>query len=472
MEAIKFPEKLQPLFTPMRYKVAYGGRGGAKSWSFARALLLIGVQRPIRILCCREFQKSIKDSVLTLLSDQIRGLGLESYYQILHNEIRGSNGTQINFEGLSQNVMGIKSYEGVDYVWVEEGNSVTKRSWDILIPTIRKDGSEIWVSFNPELEDDYAYDRWVVGEDPRAEVIEINWRDNPWFTGELNEERIAWKLRDPDGYEHVWEGKPRKWLEGAIYARQFRKAFEEERITCVPHDPEVRVFTAWDIGRTDDTAIWWYQRVGNEIHVIDHISESGGDPSYFASIILGKCVQVDLINGEVAIHYLVNGVKSEYATLEDADPFPGAVHRQEYEYQSHFLPHDAKAKRFEAHGKSVRDQLQEALGWGKVEINRILGKEDGIMAVRAAFPNIWIDKEKCFDGIRALRSYRREPMADDKSLKRDPKHDWASHSSDAFKEMVASLARAVAESVEKKVDRFHDYDMDYDDEEFNWKVAL
>lgn len=458
-QEIRFPEILYPLWEPMRYKVLHGGRGGAKSWTVARKCLLDGAQEPLRFLCCREFQKSIKDSVLTLLSDQITQMGMESHYEVLHNEIRGANGTLFNFEGLSHNVMGIKSYEGVDRVWVEEGHSVTKKSWDILIPTIRKPNSEIYVTFNPELEDDYAYERWVVGEDTRSLVIEINWRDNPWFPEVLNEERLAHKERDPESYDHVWEGKPRQWLEGAIYARQLRKAFEEERIGIVPFDPDVRVFTAWDIGRTDDTAIWWYQRVGNEIHIIDHISEAGGDPSYFASHILGVEVQIDIVGGEIE--------------CEVSDrPFEGATHRREYQYQTHFLPHDARAKRLEAHGKSVREQLQEALGWGKVDITRRLDREDGIQAVRTLFPKMWFSKERCADGIKALRSYRREAQMDDKSLKRDPKHDWASHSADAMRTLAAAYERSVAEAVEPTLRRFHDYDMEYEEDEFNWKVAL
>lgn len=469
---IEFPEKLSALFTPSRYKVMYGGRGGGKSWSVAMALVLMGAQKPIRVLCCREYQKSIKDSVLTLLADQIRRMELEGFYTVLHNEIRGSNGTAFNFEGLSQNVQGIKSYEGVDYVWVEEGNAVTKKSWDILIPTIRKEGSEIWVTFNPELEDDYAFERWVEGNDPMAIVINIGWQDNPWFPSVLNEERIAHKLRDPDSYDHVWEGKPRKWLEGAIYARQLRKAFEEERITIVPHDPETRVFTAWDIGRTDDTAIWWYQRVGNEIHIIDHVSEAGGDPSYFASLILGKRIQIDIIGGSLRCLYVVNGSPSESATFHDADDVEGSTHRQEYQYQTHFLPHDARAKRLEAHGKSVREQLQEALGWGKVDITRRLDREDGIQAVRTLFPRMWFDKAKCADGIKALRSYRREPQVDDKSLKKDPKHDWASHSADAIRTLAAAFERSVSEAVEERFVRHDDYNMDYEEDEINWKIAL
>src|SRR5690606_19695553 len=163
----EFPSKLKPLFQPYRYKVAYGGRGATKSWGFARALLIQGAQRKLRILCTREVQKSIKDSVHSLLSDQIQAMGLGHIYQVLQTEIRGVNGTEFLFAGLStQTVESIKSYEGVDICWVEEARAVSKRSWSILIPTIRKEGSEIWVSFNPELDTDETYVRFVVNPPP------------------------------------------------------------------------------------------------------------------------------------------------------------------------------------------------------------------------------------------------------------------------------------------------------------------
>ena len=155
---VEIPRKLEFLFRPARYKVAYGGRGSAKSWTFAQALLILGSKQKLRILCAREVQKSIKDSVHKLLSDQIKRLGLGSFYQILNTEIRGKNGTEILFSGLSdQTADSIKSFEGVDIAWVEEAQTVTKRSWDIFRPTIRKAGSEIWVSYNPELDTDATH---------------------------------------------------------------------------------------------------------------------------------------------------------------------------------------------------------------------------------------------------------------------------------------------------------------------------
>ena len=159
---IEFPLKLQCLFESARYKVLWGGRGGAKSWGIARALLIIGANKPIRVLCAREFQTSIKDSVHKLLSDQIINMGLTDFYEVVDRTIRGKNGSEFNFVGLKNNVANVKSYEGVDICWVEEAQSVSARSWDVLIPTIRKEQSEIWVSFNPELATDNTYQRFIL----------------------------------------------------------------------------------------------------------------------------------------------------------------------------------------------------------------------------------------------------------------------------------------------------------------------
>ncbi len=168
----------------------FGGRGGTKSWGAARALLIKAAKKPLRILCTREVQKSIKDSVHQLLSDQIEALGLGAQYQILTHEIRGANGSLIVFAGLAdQTVESIKSLEGFDVVWVEEARSCSRRSWSILIPTIRKEGSEIWVTFNPELDTDETYRRFVLNPPPDAVVVKMGWQDNPWFPEVLERER-------------------------------------------------------------------------------------------------------------------------------------------------------------------------------------------------------------------------------------------------------------------------------------------
>lgn len=209
------PEYAEALFAPMRYKVLYGGRGAARSWSVARALLIKAAATPLRVGCFRELQKSIKDSVHRLLTDQIDLLGLPGY-EITDHEIRHVNGSLFLFEGLRHNVTKIKSLEGIDIAWVEEAERVSKGSWDVLIPTIRKAGSEIWVNFNPDLEDDPTYQRFVVAPPPNAWVAKVSGADNPWFPEELATERAYLYAVDPDAAAHVWGGECRTATDAQI----------------------------------------------------------------------------------------------------------------------------------------------------------------------------------------------------------------------------------------------------------------
>jgi hypothetical protein len=205
---VKLPFKLKPIAEACRYKILYGGRGGAKSRSLATQALMNGIDKPLRILCAREVQKSIKQSVHQLLSDLIQEYNLGWFYEVIETEIRGKNGTQFFFAGLAGNtVESIKSFEGADICWVEEGQTVTKRSWDILIPTIRKPLSEIWVSFNPFMDFDNTYVRFVINPPEGALVIKINWSDNKWFPEELNKERLYCLESDPENYPNIWEGE-------------------------------------------------------------------------------------------------------------------------------------------------------------------------------------------------------------------------------------------------------------------------
>lgn len=224
---IKLPDKLLPILEPRRFKVMHGGRGGGKSHTVAQVLLAMGLQRDLRILCVREVQKSLKESSMQVLKDYINRLGLSPYYEVLQTEIRSKiNGTTFGFSGLKDHTAdSIKSWEGADIVWVEEAHSVTAHSWTILIPTIRKPGSEIWATFNPDQTDDYVYDRFVAHTDPDAWVCEVNWRDNPWFPDELDKERLKLKALNDDLYQHVWEGKCRS-VAGLLFKRHWFKRYD------------------------------------------------------------------------------------------------------------------------------------------------------------------------------------------------------------------------------------------------------
>lgn len=668
-----FPDKLQPLFKPKRYKVLYGGRGGAKSWGIARALLLMGTTKAIRVLCAREVQTSIGDSVLQLLEDQINQLELTDFYEVQKTSITGKNGTTFGFEGLRHNVNSLKSYEGADicwventlvdgkpiqdikvgdvvssynhetqrvekrkvtykfktpkpgavykliynggryiigtgnhpiylenrgytplkdvtpkdyiyvqetkltrnsplsrklwgnyrnkhtreetklckkwwavllglckgkeqqedeskqsdeqsknkgkddtytkqskrwqwerihespilalrktwtwmverigyndwykanqlqggfskrllqaggrvrrestsreeskrggqeekriltkyrvdsveiqkqedtrrhggsntgdYVynlevevnnnyfangvlvhncWVEEAVTVSKNSWDVLIPTIRKDKSEIWISFNPELEEDETYQRFVLNPPKDSYLINMNWRDNPWFPRVLEQEMEETKERSQADYDNIWEGHPRSAVEGAIYQDELRLAHEENRITKVPYDESKPVNTYWDLGHSDQTAIWFIQQSGYEYRVLDYYSNSHKK--------LG--------------HYLKE--------LQD----------REYLYGTHYFPHDAKAQQLAA-DKTIEQQAREVLkNVGVVPQGRI---QDGIEQTRLKFPHCHFDAEKCADGLSALRRYAYARDLQTGKISINPKHDIWSHGSDAFR---------------------------------------
>ena len=221
---LALPECMEPLFQPARYKVFYGGRGGGKSWCFARVLLMQALQRKIRVLCAREFQVSIADSVHRLLCDQISALGFEGRYSVTKTQITSALGSEFIFKGLHHNAQEIKSLEGVDICWVEEAQSVSRESWDLLIPTIRKQGSEIWISFNPGLPDDETWKRFVLNPPQDAVVVKVGWEDNPWFPDTLCEEMEYCRRIDPEAYAHIWGGEPRVISDAQVFKGRFEVA--------------------------------------------------------------------------------------------------------------------------------------------------------------------------------------------------------------------------------------------------------
>jgi phage terminase large subunit len=387
----QFPVKLQGLFRSSRYKVLYGGRGGAKSWGIARALLIKGVKKPIRVLCAREYQTSIKDSVHKLLCDQIEALGLLGFYDITQATIRGANGTEFAFIGLKNNPTNIKSFEGVDVCWVEEAQTVSRLSWNILIPTIRKQGSEIWVSFNPELETDETYQRFVVKPPRDCISIKINWNDNPWFPETLALEKDALKLRDPEAYNQVWEGMCRQTVDGAIFAKELVQAERDERLTRVPYDPTKPVHAVCDLGWADATAWWFVQFVGMETRLI---------------------------------RYFEDTQRTMTSYLAQLQTFG-------YVYDTIWLPHDAQNKTLAAAGRSIEDIVRGA-GY-KTRILERVPVADSINAARTIFSNCYFDRENCADGLNCLRHYRYEVDPDTGQFSRSPLHDQYSHGADAFR---------------------------------------
>lgn len=387
----RFPPKLDFLFRPARYKVAYGGRGGAKSWAYARALLINAATRKLRILCAREVQKSIKDSVHQLLCDQIEGLGLSGAYDVLTTEIRGRNGSQFLFAGLSDlTAESIKSYEGVDIVWVEEARAVTKRSWDILIPTIRKDGSEIWISFNPELDTDETFQRFVVRPPAGAVVVKMTWQDNPWFPPVLEAERLHCQEFSPDEYANIWEGSCRPAIAGAIYAKEMASVQEDGRVCALPYDPQFRVHVICDLGFNDSMAIGLVQRHLSELRLIDYIEDS-------------------------------------HRTL---DSYSAELRDKRLNWGQLWLPHDAKHKTLAGQGLSVQDQMAR-MGWDTAIVPDV-GLEPGIKIARSALARTYFAEAKTTRLRECLKRYRRG-IPSTTGEPGSPLHDEFSHGADMYR---------------------------------------
>ena len=404
MKQVNFPPCLSEIFEPRRYKIAFGGRGSSKSWSFARALLIIGAKQKTRILCAREVQKSIKQSVHTLLSDQIQEMGLGAFYQVLETEIRGKNGTQISFAGLATHtVESVKSFEGCSIVWCEESQTISKKSWDILIPTIRNPGSEIWVTFNPDIDTDDTYVRFVVNPPPDSLVVKMNYMDNPWFPEVLEKERLHCLNTDPKGYNNIWEGKCKAAVDGAIYADEMESAQTEGRICNVPYDPLLKVQIIFDLGWNDAMFISLAQKGVADLRIIESIEDSHKTLDYYSALLKEK----------------------------------------KYNWGKIWLPHDGAAKDFKT-GKSSQEILQ-ALGWD-VEIIPISSIEEGIKQARMTFNRVYFDKTKAGVLVNSLKRYKRVINSRTNEAGA-PDHDSSSHGADNFRYISVSAERFRNEDV-------------------------
>ena len=387
----QFPKVLRPLVEPMRYKVMHGGRGGGKSWAVARALLAMATDEPLRILCAREIQKSMKDSVHRLLKDQIVSMNITDEFEVFDTEIRGKNGSVFLFAGLqSHTVDSIKSFEGCDRVWIEEAHGVSKKSWDTLIPTIRKPGSEIWMTLNPNMDTDETFQRFIATPSDDTWVQQINWRENPWFPKVLNDERQkAERSMLKEDYEHIWEGKPRRVAEGAIYRHEIDALFADNRVRDVPYDPLMPVHTVWDLGWNDSMVILFVQRGPMDVRIIDHIEESN-------------------------------------RTL---DWYVAALDKKPYRYGIDFIPHDGRTRNFQT-GKSTEELLGD-MG-RKVDVLPVDSIEAGLKAARMVFPRCYFDKTKTMRLVECLKRYRRD-VNQRTSEPGAPLHDEFSHSADSFR---------------------------------------
>jgi phage terminase large subunit len=384
----------KPLLAPKRYKGAHGGRGSGKSHFMAGLMVESAVLKPgFRGVCIREVQKSLKDSAKKLIEDKIAEHQLGSIFEIQNSEIKTPGGGVIIFQGMQDHTAeSIKSLEGFDVAWAEEAQSLSARSLTLLRPTIRKDGSELWFSWNRTRKND-AVDKFLTGPELPTDcaVVKANWRDNPWFPGVLAQERLDDLRNRPDQYDHIWEGDYAKVVEGAYYASGLTQARADGRIGRVSADPLMRLRAFWDLGVRDATAIWIGQFVGREIRVLNYY-EAVGQPL------------------SSHVHWL---------------------HKNGYKDALCVLPHDAQAVD-SVLAIAYEDHLRQA-GF-EVETIKNQGKGAAMKRVESArrlFPAIWFNEATTEAGRDALGSYH-EKKDERRNVGLGPEHDWSSHGADAF----------------------------------------
>jgi len=396
---VELPPKLVPIFSGQAdVRGAWGGRGSGKTRSFAkmtaiRAMMWDRAHREGIILCGRQFMNSLDDSSMEEIKAAIRSEPwLHEHFEIGEKFIRTkSRRIAYKFAGLDRSMDSIKSKSRILLCWVDEAEPVTEEAWIKLIPTLREEDSELWVTWNPESKRSPTHRRFRESRtDPRVKICEINWRDNPWFPSVLERTRQR-DMRDrPDQYDHIWEGAFATVFEGAYYVKELIAARDQNRIKAVSVDPLLPVHTAWDLGIGDSTAIWFFQVVGKEIRVVDFYENHGqGLPHYVAML-------------------TVKG----------------------YRYGDDWVPHDAKVR--ELGTGRTRIETLEGLGRKpRLVPNHTL--QDGINAVRETLPFCWFDAQRTDVGLDALRQYRSEYKEDTAVFNDRPLHDWTSHAADAFR---------------------------------------
>ena len=400
---IRMPAKLAPVFTgPADVRGSYGGRGSAKTRSFAkmtavRAYAWDQAGDEGIILCGRQFMNSLADSSLEEIKAAIESEPwLRPHFDIGEKYVRTASGRiRYAFTGLDRNIDSVKSTSRIKLAWVDEAEPVIEEAWGKLIPTLREEDSELWVTWNPERKKSATNKRFRNSTDPRTKIVEMNWRDNPWFPEILDRARLKDQSERPDSYEHVWEGAYVSIAEGAYFAKSLTQARAEHRIGKVAADPLMTIRAVWDIGGTgakaDATAIWIVQFIGREIRLLDYY-EAVGQP--------------------LAAH--VNW-------LRDTG----------YGKALCVLPHDGAA-----HEKIVDATYEGALRAAGFDVRVIPNQGAGaammrVEAARRLFPQMWFDADKCAGGLEAVGWYheKRDPK---REMGLGPEHDWSSHGADAF----------------------------------------
>lgn len=364
-----------------------------------RAYMWDQAGREGQILCGRQFMNSLADSSLEEIKAAIRSEPwLLEHFDIGEKYIRTRSGrVYYSFAGLDRNVDSIKSKARILLCWVDEAEPVTEEAWQKLIPTLREEDSELWVTWNPERKTSPTHKRFRESSDPRMKVVELNWRDNPWFPSILERVRLKDKAERPDSYDHIWEGDFVTVVEGAYFASHLTTAKNEGRISRVAADPLMTLRLFVDIGGTgakaDNFVIWVAQFIGKEIRVLDHY-EAQGQP---LAAHLNWCRE--------------RGYESNKAQF--------------------WLPHDGSTqdKVFDV---SYESALRSAGYTVTVVPNQGKGAASArIEEARRLFPRIWFNADTTEGGRDALGWYH-EKKDEQRGIGLGPDHDWSSHSADAF----------------------------------------
>jgi phage terminase large subunit len=404
-QRLELPPKLIPVFTgEADYRGAYGGRGSAKTRSFAKMTAVKAIQfassnQSGLIVCAREFMNSLDESSLAEIKAAIADEPwMAEYFDVGEKYVRTRCGRiEYDFVGLARHLDSIKSKAHIRLLWVDEAEPVSEAAWSKAINTVREDGAEIWVTWNPERKNSDTHKRFRLDPPARSKIIELNWRDNPWFPATLDRKRLDDKEKRPDSYEHVWEGGFVTVAEGAYYASALTTAKAEGRIGKVEFDPLMTVRLFCDIGGTgakaDAFALWPAQFIGDEIRVRDYY-EAVGQP--------------------LAAH--IEWLKAKGYGPGKAQfwlPHDGASHDRVYA-----VSYESALRAAGYHVTVVPNQGRGAAA-ARIEISRRL------------FPTIRFDEATTEAGRDALGWYH-EKRDDKRGIGLGPEHDWSSHAADAF----------------------------------------
>lgn len=404
---IELPNKLIPVFDgPADVRGAYGGRGSAKTRSFAKMIAVRGYIYGNggvtgQLVCGRQFMNSLDDSSLEECKRAIEDEPwLAEYYDVGEKYIKSKDGRiSFTFAGLDRSIQSIKSKGRILILWVDEAEPVSGEAWSVVIPTLREEGAgwnaELWVTWNPARKNAAVESRFRNSSDPLVKVVQLNWRDNPKFPDKLERDRLRDLEQRPDQYEHIWEGAYVSAIEGAYYAKHLSVARAENRIGRLGRDPLMKCWGFWDIGgagaKADATAICIVQFVGKEIRFIDYY-EAQGQP--------------------LAEH--VRWLRDKaYADAEMVLPHDGRQTDKFYQ-----ITYESELRKA---GFSVRVIDNQGMGAASQRIE----------AARALFNQMWFDAEKCAGLLDALGWYH-EKRDENRGIGLGPNHDWSSHACDSF----------------------------------------